>query len=242
MQKDFLQSFQGFQNLELVDISFTDEQLNELAEALELALKKVPVSDFEGRYWNDENGAMRMGIKSGVPFMEDVEEEINEDFDGNYTIMGNEAARHYYSEFEEIMKECITAKDMDEYNEESKRLIKIGRPKEERMIYHKRFDGKLINRCYDELIHSVNKFSSRFAFHALGVIILNCGAKMTDNIKIQILENSHWNDERHKFKNRAARIERKKYLFDFIIKIIEYKEGELIKIPWVPRENFKKKL
>ena len=237
MKKELFHSFQGFKDLEFVDIDFTDDETEELVEALELALHKVSFSDFKGVYWNDEFGAMRMGIDSGVPYIEDIEEEVDEGVFHNNTIMGNEATPHYYYEFEEIMKNCINPEDMEEYESESRRLIEMGCQKEERMIFHKKFYGRFINRCYNELFQYVNKFNSRFAFHALGVIILKYGAKMTDDLKNLILKKSRWRDERHEFKERKALIERKKYLLEFRVKLLEYKEGEITKIPWVPEDN-----
>jgi len=169
--------------------------------------------------------------------MEAIEEEVDEDVFHNNTIMGNEATQHYYYKFEEIMKNCINPEDMEEYDRESRRLIDMGSPKEERRTFHRKFNGRLINRCYNELYQYVNKINSRFAFHALGVIILEYGAKMTDDIKTLILKNSRWRDEQHKFKEKNARIERKTYLFEFIARILEYEEGEITSIPWVPEDN-----
>ena len=46
----------------------TQEEKEELAEALELALRKVPVSDFYGIFQHDF-GNLLMGIKNGKPIM-----------------------------------------------------------------------------------------------------------------------------------------------------------------------------
>ncbi|TKJ20151.1 MAG: hypothetical protein CEE43_13230 [Promethearchaeota archaeon Loki_b32] len=115
--------------------------------------------------------------------------------------------------------------------------LEMGSPKEERRTFHRKFNGRLINRCYNELIQCAHQSNSRFAFHALGVIILEYGAKMPDEIKKLIIENSRWIDGRNRFKHKLAPTERKKYLFDFIAKLLEYKDGEIVKFPWVPEGN-----
>ena len=48
---------------------------------------------------------------------------------------------------------------------------------------------------------------------------------ITEEIRTLILKNSHWRHERYKFKIRQERIKRKKDLFDFQAKLLEYKEG-----------------
>lgn len=64
-----------------IPIEFTNNEKEELAEALELALQKVPISDFEGDYF-DDYGKTHMGIESGIPFMDFEEYEFID-----YTIM-----------------------------------------------------------------------------------------------------------------------------------------------------------
>jgi hypothetical protein len=47
---------------------FTKDELEALIEALECALKKVPISDFYGVYHHDF-GKILMGVRFGVPFI-----------------------------------------------------------------------------------------------------------------------------------------------------------------------------
>ncbi len=91
---------------------------------------------------------------------------------------------------------------------------------------------KLVERCYDELIEMALTKNSRLAFQVLGYFLLTYGAKMTDDLKLLILENSRWIDDRRQLKEKKDRIERRKYLFDFREKVLKYKTGKIIDIPY----------
>lgn len=56
---------------------FSSEELEEFIEALELALRKVPVSDFYGVYHHDLGNDL-MGVMSGIPFAIELGYEYDE--------------------------------------------------------------------------------------------------------------------------------------------------------------------
>lgn len=56
---------------------FTKDELEALIEALECALKKVPISDFYGVYHHDF-GKILMGVRFGVPFIVEMGYEYDE--------------------------------------------------------------------------------------------------------------------------------------------------------------------
>lgn len=87
------------------------------------------------------------------------------------------------------------AKDLENAGE------KHGSGKYRQLFQHLYKDA--INKYYDELLECVkSKENRRIAFQVFSVLLMEYGAKMTDNIKKLILEKSHWRDERHIIKNR----------------------------------------
>jgi hypothetical protein len=64
--KIFPKSFASIINFSPFD--FSKDERESLIEALECALRKVPVSDFYGVYQHDGGNAL-MGVKAGVPFI-----------------------------------------------------------------------------------------------------------------------------------------------------------------------------
>jgi len=70
--KDYPLELQKIVNYNPFELSRNDKE--ELAEALELALRQVPISDFYGFYAND-NGYLIMGIRNKKPFVEYITTE-----------------------------------------------------------------------------------------------------------------------------------------------------------------------
>lgn len=210
--KDFIALNEFDQTIKFTPIKFTNDDIEELAEAFQLALQKVSVSDFEGEYWG-ELGGTRMGIKSGTPFMIDI--PIDEDING--------ALIYYEGEFKRIMVSFTNSSDLDNFDKEMYALLSSNHTPERAKKILIDFDTVLINRCYDELVNFAKDQYSRYAYQALAIFLMEHGAKMTDNLKKLVLNNSLWKDERHKLKERCERIRRKKYLFDFRAKVLDYK-------------------
>jgi len=210
------------QTIKFTPIKFTNDDVEELAEAFQLALQKVPVSDFEGEYWGDVGG-IRMGIRSGTPFMIDI--PIDEDI--------NYALTYYEGEFRRIMLNFVTSNDWKIFEKKMKTLTPTSAsPVRAREILIES-DRNLINRCYNELVDFAREQYSRYAFQALAIFLMEHGAKMSEDVKKLVLDNSWWKDERYKLVVRHARIQRKKFLFDFRAKVLKYKEGTCIKVPRV---------
>jgi len=57
---------------------FSQEELDLLVEALENALKKIPVSNFFGVY-NHDLGQTLMGVKFKTPFFRDLHRSMNDE-------------------------------------------------------------------------------------------------------------------------------------------------------------------
>lgn len=53
------------------------------------------------------------------------------------------------------------------------------------------------------------------------------GVKMTNDVKKLILKHSRWKDEHHKLKDKEKRVKRRRQLFEFRAKILDYKEGTI---------------
>lgn len=96
---------------------------------------------------------------------------------------------------------------------------------------------ELIDRCFSELIDFVFKDSSRLAFQVLGVLILNKGVKMPEDIRELILAHSEWEDERDQIDDEEDMAERKKWLLDFQERVKNYVEGIPIKVPHETRRD-----
>jgi hypothetical protein len=228
MQKKLYESFQGFQNQDLVDISFSEDEKIELVEAIELALHKVPVSEFRALYWDEEIGEILIGIDSERPYVLNVKDPSDDDDFLNYTIMGHKETDYYYFEYDDLINKHINSADLKEFYKEDARLIDRGCSQKEYSLFKRKFNGKIINRCLNELIQVAQRARSRFAFQALGIIVLENGAKLPDKVKLQILKNCHWKDERQMIFGKKARNERRGYLLDFKEKLLRYNDGDII--------------
>jgi hypothetical protein len=221
-QKKMLGKFIGLKlrkhNIELDYLSFSETEKEHLVDAIELALQRVPISDFEGEFW-DENGGTRMGVKSGCPFIEDI--PIEEDI--------YYALAYYDGEFMNIMHDCASSEEIDKFNN----LVRVKRDQNFQSKILLNFNRYLIERCYKELVSKAKEIGSRYAFQALGIFLMENGAKMTDEIRRLILENSRWRDERNKNLSRQEKIKRRKDLINFQAKILEYKEGNMVFISYM---------
>ena len=62
---------------------FTNDELDVFIEAFELSLRKIPVSDFHGVFQSDM-GYSLMGVKNGIPFIEDLGYSYDDDKIQNY--------------------------------------------------------------------------------------------------------------------------------------------------------------
>lgn len=133
----------------------------------------------------------------------------------SYTIMGNEKAWEFWDRFFDLCHDHLTDEEVYKYPENL--------PNEILCI--------LVERCYKELIGLAFLQKSRLSFQVLGYFLMSYGAKMTEDVKKLILKNSQWKDDRTFLKDKKDRLERKKYLFDFRKKILNYKSGTKVKIP-----------
>ena len=133
--------------------------------------------------------------------------------------MGNEKAWDFWHDFFSL---CQDHKTSEEYEKYPSKL-----PKKLRSY----LICKLVERCYDEIVGMALTKNSRLAFQVLGYFLLSYGAKMTEDVRILILKNSRWVDDRRQLKDKKDRTERRKYLFGFREEIMKYKSGKIIDIP-----------
>lgn len=129
--------------------------------------------------------------------------------------MGNEKAWKIWGRYFDLCYDNLTQFEYKQYSTKlPKNLIR-----------------KLAERCYNEMIGMVITQKSRLAFQVLGYFLLSYGAKMTEDVKILILKNSRWIDDRLQLKQKRDRIERRKYIFDFRERVVRYESGKAVKIP-----------
>jgi len=211
-ERTFPQEFESIVNF--TPFNFSAIELEEFIEALELALDKVPISDFEGVYEHDL-GRELMGLKSGKPFVKGLEKERMKNETWSYSIKGNDDAWNLNSDFIDIKFDQLTP-------EESK---KYPRNIPERM------HGILIERAYDQLIAHAYKKKSRLAFMVLGCFLMLYESKVTEELRKTILKYSDWEYEKDQLKNEKDRKERKKFLVDFRDKIKNYDGTKVVKVP-----------
>ena len=212
-ERTFPQEFESIVNFS--PFNFSAVELEEFIEALELALDKVPVSDFEGVYEHDL-GRELMGVKSGKPFVKTLEKEREEIKTWSYSILGNDEASNLNSDFIDIMIDRLTP-------EEDK---KFPRDIPESM------DTILIERAYDQLIAHAYKKESRLAFMVLGCFLMRNKSKITEELRQAILKYSDWEYEKDQLKNEKDRDERKRFLDDFRDKIKNYDGTKVVKVPF----------
>lgn len=140
-----------------------------------------------------------------------------------YTIMGNKEAETTWDLYMSLLQDQIT-------DEEYERLFP------ENFLGDFKFPDMsakgLIDRCYNELVDLVSKQNSRLAYQVLGVFLMKFRGRMTQDIRILILKNSEWKDERNQLVSEQDKSERRKYLADFREKVKNYKEGIKTEIPW----------
>ncbi len=212
-ERTFPQEFDSIVNFS--PFNFSAIELEEFIEALELALDKVPVSDFEGVYEHDL-GRESVGLKLGKPFVKYLEKKQKEIETWSYSIKGNDEASNLNSDFIDIMIEHLTP-------EEDK---KFPRNIPENM------DTILIERAYNQLIAHAYKKKSRLAFMVLGCFLMRYKSKMTEELRQIILKYSDWDYEKDQLKNEKDRDERKSFLDDFREKIKNYDGTKVVKVPF----------
>ncbi len=205
--------FEAIVNFTPFDFSHTE--LEEFIEALELALDKVPISDFEGVYKHDL-GRKSMGLKSGRPFVKYLKKEKKEIRTWSYSIKGNDEASSLNSDFIDIMIDHLTP-------EEDKKFP-ISVPES--------MDTILIERAYDQLIAHAYTKKSRLAFMVLGCFLMRYKSKITKELRQTILKYSDWEYEKDQLKDEEDRDERKRFLDDFREKIKNYDGTKVVKVPF----------
>jgi len=186
-----------------------EEEKDSLVSAIETALKKVPVSDFEVIFRDDYEDYL-MAIKDGDPFFRRIREDeywpIEIIDDGSWS---------YLDKFEQLIEDHLTPND----NARMKAGFKL--------LEYEILRREVIERCYDELVELAHQQDSRLAFQVLSYFLMDDGVKMTNDVKKLILKHSRWKDERHKLKDKEKRIKRRRQLFEFRAKILDYKEGTI---------------
>jgi len=212
-ERTFPQEFESIVNFN--PFNFSAVELEEFIEALELALDKVPVSDFEGVYEHDL-GRELMGIKSGKPFVKTLEKERKEIETWSYSIKGNDEASNLNSDFIDIMIDQLTPEENKKYPRNIPESM----------------DTILIERAYDQLIAHAYKKKSRLAFMVLGSFLMLYKSKITEELRQTILKYSDWEYEKDQLKNKKDRKERKKFLDDFRDKIKKYDGTKVVKVPF----------
>ena len=194
--------------------NFSKVELEEFIEALKLALHKVPISDFEGVY-EDDFGRELMGIKSGEPFVEPLEDEQKIET-WSYSILGNDEASDLSSVFIDIVLDHLTPEEEEEYP---------------RKIPDHLFEI-LIGRAYDQLVAYAREKKSRLAFMVLGCFLMRNKIKIAKDLRHTILKYSDWDYEKDQLKNEKDREERKNFLDDFRKKIKDYDGSKVVKVPY----------
>ena len=211
-QRTFPQKFESITNFS--PFNFSSVELEEFIEALELALDKVPISDFEGVYEHDL-GRELMGIKSGKPFVKALKKKRKEIKTWSYCIMGNDEASSLSFGFTSIIIDHLTP-------EEDKKFPRN---------IPSSMDTILVERAYDQLVAHAYKKKSRLAFIVLGRSLMLRKGKLTEELRHTILKYSNWEYEKDQLKNKKDRKERKKFLDDFRDKIKKYDGTNVIKLP-----------
>ena len=195
--------------------NFTKIELEEFIEALKLALNKVPISDFEGVY-KDDLGRELMGIKSGEPFVEPLEDEQKKIEMWSYSILGNDEASNLNSVFIDIVLDHLTPEEEEKYP---------------RGIPDHLFEI-LIGRAYNQLVAYAREKKSRLAFMVLGCFLMRYKIKITKELRQIILKYSDWDYEKDQLKDKKDREERKNFLDDFYEKIKIYDGSKVVKVPY----------
>lgn len=199
---DFPNDLKKFINFNPFDLK--EEEKYSLGKALESALHKIPISDFDVRFRDDYEDYF-LAVHEGVPLFR----RIDEDEYWPIEIIGN-GSWGYLDKFEKLIEKQLTPRDNNRMeqglNLEEFRLLR----------------RDLIERCYEELFELAYQQGSPIAFQVLGCLFMEYNVRLTDEIKRLILKNSRWKDERHKLKDKKDKIKRKRHLFEFREKILNY--------------------
>ena len=212
-ERTFPQEFESVVNF--TPFNFSAVELEEFIEALELALDKVPISDFEGVYEHDL-GRESMGLKSGKPFVKYLEKKQKEIETWSYSIKGNDEASSLNSDFIDIKIGHLTPEEDKKYPRNIPESM----------------DTILIERAYDHLVAHAYVKKSRLAFMVLGCFLMLHESKMTEDLKQTILKYSDWEYEKDQLKEGKDRDERKRFLDDFREKIKNYDGTKVVKVPF----------
>ncbi|TXT59311.1 MAG: hypothetical protein BAJALOKI3v1_1090002 [Promethearchaeota archaeon] len=201
--------------------SLTEEEQIQFCRALELALAKVPKTDFKC-YLRHDFGTSVIEFDGKTPSMrEDTSGEYRgPDRTWAYTMTGNDRARRIRWDYMDIVQDHMTSADFEKYPD--------GVPR--------KFRKKIIERYYDEFLEYLSKQDSRLAYIALGVFLMRFGAIITDDLKRQILKYSNWKWDKDQLEKRKDRRERKKYLKEFRTKLKNYTAQEPVDISYIPIE------
>ena len=201
--KALIESFDKFYNISNLSL----EELDNLAGKLESALWKVSPSNYKGIYYCDA-GTFLMGVKNHDSFIEEIKEEEEDVLP--ISILYNKKSWKYEEEISSIIIQNVNTDHS--FHEIEKKYGSF-----QRFIIN--------NKCYPQLVSYIRKQNDRLSFQVLGAVLMVNGARITNELKEQILENSRWEDEQHLYKDKKIRELRKKYLRDFRENIKNYKEG-----------------
>lgn len=146
----------------------------------------------------------------------------------SYTISGNDLACDYEWDYINLMNESLSHEELDE----------IGKD----LFDNYNTTREIINRCYDIFISYAYMRKSRLAFQVLGQFLMDYGGKLNNGLKKIILQNSKWEFERKQLRNKMDRKKRRRYIFDFRAKILEYQEGKITKVPFESLAEVKERL
>lgn len=215
--RDFPQEFQAIINFS--PVNFSEKEREEFIEALEFSLAKVPVSDFEGVLQHDMGNEL-MGIRSGKPFIikltDDAFRKLRKVDTWSYSILGNDEAWDFNSEFIKIAISHLTPEENGRYPREiPENLFNL-----------------LVERSYDQLVNRVYKKKSRLALMVLGCFLMQHKSKITEELRHEILKYSDWGYEKDQLKSEKDREERKGFLDDFREKIKNYDGSKKVKLPF----------
>lgn len=186
-------------------ININRDEIDDLCKAFELALQSVPISDFEGEFWN-EYGGTYIGIKSGIPYVEEI--PIEEDIDYALT--------YYQGELLNVATKDLTEENTAKLSKKAK-----GNPELRRRLLGE-FTQELMENSINDLVKYCNEVNSRLVFQALGRLLMTYDLKIPNKVKRMILSNSRWVDERKNIKDKEKRKQRKKELLKFKIDILSY--------------------
>lgn len=204
--RDFPKRFLDYVNFTPFDFNEEDREL--FLEALELALLRLPSSEFEGVSLTEDFGDYLIGVKDGKMFERRLDNFI---YTWSYTIGGNNQAWKWTSEIVNIVNYY---KYLDEHGKVSQ-------------------FSDLTNKALRELLEWAFNKRSRFAYILLSYNIMRWGVPMPLKLKKLALHYSKWKFERKQFEDKKDRSERRKYLLDFRVKLLTYNNRKT-DFPFIP--------